>query len=113
VTEGSHVGYRLPPLSVRPFIGRLERAGVESVVNASVAGVADGKLTLRSMSTEDPSVTVAFDALVYSGGTYTPQTAVGGWARPARVVGDAYAPRGLGPANRDAVDIVDQLAAGD
>jgi 2,4-dienoyl-CoA reductase-like NADH-dependent reductase (Old Yellow Enzyme family) len=115
VTEGSFVGYRLPPLSVRPFIGRLERGGVESVVNAAVVAVADGKLFLRSMSTEDQTATLAFDALVYSGGTCTPQAAVDAWSRPAgtaaHVVGDAYAPRGLGPANRDAADVVDQMAA--
>jgi 2,4-dienoyl-CoA reductase-like NADH-dependent reductase (Old Yellow Enzyme family) len=114
VTEGGFVGYHLPPLSVRPFIGRLEQAGVESVVNAAVVGVADGKLTLRSMSTEDPTVTLAFDDLVYSGGTYTLQAVVDAWGSRAgaatHVIGDAYAPRGLGPANRDAADTVGRMA---
>lgn len=110
VTEGYYPGYLLPPLSIRPFHARLERAGARIVPSRSVRRVEGGRVWLSSIVTEEPAEELAFDTLIFSGGHEPDHDGLDGWSErfgpAARVVGDAYAARGLGPAGREALEAV-------
>lgn len=112
VTEGPFVGYRLPPLSIRPFTGRLEAASVRTYVFSTVSSISEGAVHLQSTATWKPTCSIPAERVVYAGGTEPTVSHREVWeSRGYRVsmIGDGYAPRGLGAANRDAVDAVDVL----
>jgi 2,4-dienoyl-CoA reductase-like NADH-dependent reductase (Old Yellow Enzyme family)/thioredoxin reductase len=111
VTEGPFAGYRLPPLSIRPFVGRLESAAVARHVFSTIKAVDGKSVHLASTATWLPTNTIEADQVVFSGNT-EPSSYIDGWgAAGARVslIGDYHAHVGLGPANRDAIDTVDRL----
>jgi dimethylglycine catabolism A len=115
VTEGYYAGYLLPPLSIRPFHARLEKAGVQVVPSRSVLSVEEGGVRLASMVSQMPAELLPFDTLIFSGCHEPDLKALGEWSDhtlgSARVVGDAYAARGLGAAGREAVEAVREMAA--
>lgn len=115
VTEGYYAGYLLPPLSIRPFHARLEKAGVRVVPSRSVLSVDAGSVRLASMVSEAPAEQLPFDTLIFSGCHEPDLRALEAWSDhtrgAARVVGDAYAARGLGVAGREALEAVREMAA--
>ncbi|WP_193783259.1 FAD-dependent oxidoreductase [Streptomyces sp. E5N91] len=116
VTEAYHAGHLLPPLSVRPFHARLEKAGARVVPSRSVLLVEPGRVRLVSTVSEAPAEELAFDTLIFSGGHEPDPRDLGEWSRPSggsvHVVGDAYAARGLGTAGREALEAVRATTAG-
>jgi hypothetical protein len=97
----------LPPLSIRPFHARLEKAGVRIVPSRAVYAVMPGRVRLSSVVTEAPAEELAFDTLIYSGGHEPDSRGLEGWSErvsgSVHLVGDAYAARGLGVAGRGAL----------
>jgi 2,4-dienoyl-CoA reductase-like NADH-dependent reductase (Old Yellow Enzyme family) len=117
VTEAPYPGWLLPPLSVRPFQARLERAGVRVYPYRTVAEVEAGRLRLRSTTTGDLREALDWEVLLHSGGHEPNEDRLTEWLLPGRnirtvVVGDAYAARGLGVANREAIEAVRGTLAG-
>ncbi|MGV9914681.1 oxidoreductase [Streptomyces tendae] len=110
VTEGHYAGHLLPPLSVRPFHARLEKAGARVVPSRSVHSVGPGRVRLVSTVSEAPAEELAFDTLIFSGCHEPDQRDLGEWSGhvggQVHVVGDAYAARGLGAAGREALEAV-------
>jgi dimethylglycine catabolism A len=118
VTEGAYAGYRLPPLSVRPFVSRLERVGIVTHPFRTVHQATVSELLLGSVVTERDAETIAFDAIVYSGGHEPDLDEVAKWTElpdsrlRVQIVGDAYATRGLGTANREGLSAIEAICAG-
>jgi dimethylglycine catabolism A len=115
VTEGYYAGYLLPPLSIRPFHARLEKAGVRVVPSRSVLSVEEGSVRLASMVSEAPAEELPFGTLIFSGCHEPDLRGLDGWPEhtlgAVHVVGDAYAVRGLGAAGREALHAVRGMVA--
>lgn len=113
VTEGPHPGYRLPPVSQRPFRAQLETLGVVCTSAATIRELAPGVAHVQSMSTWRDLADLQYESIIYTGGSEPTPFGADGWVSAGfRVAyaGDCFAPRGLGPATRDGLQSVDGFA---